>query len=46
MLAYHPEYAEIAEVDLPDFGEWDRREELRKLVDSFVLIGLPDRFGA
>ena len=46
MLAYHPEYAEIAEVDLPAFGEWDRREELRKLVDSFVLIGLPDRFGA
>ena len=46
MLAYHPQYAEIAESDLSALSEWERKEELRKLVDSFVLIGLPERFGA
>lgn len=44
MLAYHPQY-----VDVPDAGRealqaWRDNADLAKLVDSFVMIGMPERF--
>ena len=41
MLEYHPIEAVLSDEQLSQLSEWQKDESLRKLVDSFVLIGLP-----
>lgn len=44
MLAYHPRTVTVARTSLERLEEWRSDDHLRRLVDAFVLIGLPHRF--
>ncbi len=46
MLSYHPRQATVPREQLAQLPTFQYRGEIRSLVDSFVLIGLPKRFGS
>jgi SAM-dependent methyltransferase len=44
MLAYHPRRITVPAARVARMADWQSDPELRGLVDSFVLVGLPERF--
>ena len=46
MLSYHPRHADIGDTSRAMWQRWRDDATLVRLVESFVLIGLPDRFDA
>lgn len=46
MLGYHVRSATLGQAQTANLSAWQSDENLRNLVDTFVLLGLPDRFAA
>ncbi len=44
MLSYHPRVVTLSRDQVADMASWQSKDAMRKLVDSFVLLGLPQRF--
>ena len=44
MLSYHPRLVALSRAQLENLSTWQGDPSMQKLVDAFVLLGLPFRF--